>query len=245
MKIKLIGIIICMILIGSGLTVSGNISLERTSILTYNNGSLSGYVYDNLMNPIEGARVRVYFHETFEEDYTDSSGYYRVSSIPICYCLKNCTALKVGYSSEWVLLAIDENTTYDFILMANHPPDKPTIFGEVEGKIGKEYKYIFNASDPDGDDIWYHICWGDKEIIYIYGPYKSGQPIILSYIWTREGPSAIQCKARDVYDAETDWTYLEVTMSKNKHFIFNFTLLSWLFERFPNVFPILRYIVGL
>ncbi len=80
------------------------------------NGSLSGYVNDTHMNPIFGARVRVSFHGTYEEDYTDSSGYYHVTNIPICWCLKNCTASKEGYSTEEVWLGIDENTTYDFVL---------------------------------------------------------------------------------------------------------------------------------
>jgi hypothetical protein len=71
------------------------------------------------MNPIEGARVRVYFHETYEEDYTDSSGYYKVDNIPICFCLKNCTASKQGYKTKWILLPIDEKTTYDFVLIKN------------------------------------------------------------------------------------------------------------------------------
>ena len=83
------------------------------------NGILSGYVKDNSMNPIEGAMVQVYFHETYEENYTDSSGHYNVNNIPICWCLKNCTANKNGYKTEWILLAIDENTTYDFVLTNN------------------------------------------------------------------------------------------------------------------------------
>jgi len=61
------------------------------STISLNDGNLSGYVNDTLMNPIPGAGVRVYFHGTYEEDYTDSSGYYHVTNIPICYCLKNAT----------------------------------------------------------------------------------------------------------------------------------------------------------
>jgi hypothetical protein len=86
------------------------------STILLNDGNLSGYVSDTLMNPIPGARVRVHFHGTYEEDYTDSSGYYHVTNIPICYCLKNATASKEGYETEWVLLSITENTTYDFVL---------------------------------------------------------------------------------------------------------------------------------
>ena len=98
---------------------SGTISENSKSRTIINNGSLSGYVSDTSENPIEGARVRVYFHETYEEDYTDSSGYYKVDNIPICWCLKNCTASKQGYKIKWVLLAIDEKTTYDFVLTHN------------------------------------------------------------------------------------------------------------------------------
>ena len=92
-------------------------SFKSTSNI--NKGSLSGYVNDTLMNPIKGALVRICFHETYEENYTDSSGYYKVNNIPICFCLKNCTASKQGYKTEWILLPIDENTTYDFVLTKN------------------------------------------------------------------------------------------------------------------------------
>jgi len=46
---------------------------------------------------------------------------------------------------------------------------------------------------------------------------------------------------------ESDYERIDVSLStsKNKSFIFNFPLLSWLFERFPNAFPILRYLLGL
>jgi len=48
-------------------------------------------------------------------------------------------------------------------------------------------------------------------------------------------------------DDPTDCCTIPVTLTtpKNKPFNFNYPLLSWLFERFPNVFPILRYLLGL
>jgi len=100
--------------------------------LTDYNGSLSGYVNDTLMNPIQGARVRVYFHGTYEEDYTDSSGYYHVTNIPICYCLKNATASKEGYETEWILLSITENTTHDFVLTPLDPIPDLDCEGDLE-----------------------------------------------------------------------------------------------------------------
>jgi len=111
------------------------------------NGTLSGYVTDSAINPLEGARVRVYFHETYEENYTDSTGYYNVTNIPICWCLKNATASKDGYTTEWVLLAIDENTTHDFVLM----PLGKTLYvgGSGAGNYSKIQDAIDNANDGD------------------------------------------------------------------------------------------------
>jgi len=98
---------------------------DETSYCTIiNEGTLSGYVTDTSMNPVGGARIRVYFHETYEENYSDPLGYYHVTNIPICYCLKNATASKVGYETEWILLSITENTTHDFVLTPLDPvPD--------------------------------------------------------------------------------------------------------------------------
>jgi len=115
------------------------------SILVDENGTLSGYVTDPAMNPIEGAKVRVYFHETYEEDYSDSSGYYHVTNIPICYCLKNATVSKEGYTTEWVLLAIGENTTLDFVLT----PLGKTLY--VGGSGPNNYTRIQDAIDNASD----------------------------------------------------------------------------------------------
>jgi parallel beta-helix repeat protein len=127
---KIIIIMICSTVLGIGFltTIISDSSEVDTFLISHiatsssqydgdrNNGSLSGYVTDHSMNPIANALVRVYFHETYEENFTDSSGYYKVTNIPICYCLKNATASKHGFSTEWVLLGISENTTHDFLL---------------------------------------------------------------------------------------------------------------------------------
>lgn len=107
--------------------------IEQHSFLTVNDGTLSGHVNDTSMNPIKGALVRVYFHGTYEENFTDSSGYYHVTNIPICNCTKTCTASKEGYKTEWVLLSIYENTKYDFILS---PLEVYPIFNGTIGDNG-------------------------------------------------------------------------------------------------------------
>ena len=97
---------------------------EKNRLSTLEVGNLYGYVNDTAGNPIQDVLVRVHFHETYEEDYTDEFGYYHVTNIPLCWCFKNATASKEGYSTEWVLLAIYEHTYLDFVLEKNGPiPD--------------------------------------------------------------------------------------------------------------------------
>jgi parallel beta-helix repeat protein len=145
-------LLITALLLGSsfiGISGSNNESPHnsQTSETSINEGSLSGYVTDTVMNPIVGAKVRVSFHETYEEDYTDSLGYYHVTNIPICWCLKNATASKEGYKTEWVLLSIGENTTYDFVLESLG--NILYVGGSGSGNYSKIQDAIDNASDGD------------------------------------------------------------------------------------------------
>ncbi|UCD14499.1 MAG: hypothetical protein JSW60_03520 [Thermoplasmatales archaeon] len=151
----------------------------------------------------------------------------------------------------WQIVAWDSqdvSTTgpiWHFTTISNQPPDAPSISGPTSGKPGKVYNYKFSAIDPEGDDLHYWIEWGDGEKKEWIGSYNSGEEFTLSHTWEDKGTYEIKAKAKDVKDAESDWSILEVTMPKNKAFNFNLNLLSWLFERFPHAFPMLRYLLGL
>ncbi len=139
-----------------------------------------------------------------------------------------------GDADAWLIKVASEN----------QPPNAPTINGETNGKAGTEYEYTFNATDPDGDDVKYFIDWGDNNTEWTgYNP--SGTDVKVKHTWSDKGTYMIKAKAVDMYGAESDWGALEVEMPKNKAFNFNFNLLEWLFERFPNAFPLLRYILDL
>jgi hypothetical protein len=125
---------------------TGTTNIKQSINSTFNDGSLSGYVNDTLMNPIAGALVRVYFHGTYEENYTDFSGYYHVTNIPICNCSKNCTAFKSGFKPVWVLLSIFENTTHDFLLT---PGNILFVGGNGTGNYSNIQDAINDSSDGD------------------------------------------------------------------------------------------------
>ncbi|MCK5559549.1 MAG: right-handed parallel beta-helix repeat-containing protein, partial [Thermoplasmata archaeon] len=116
-----------------------NYPLMKPVNLTFaNKGTLSGYVRDPQENPLAGARVKVSFHGTYEEYYTNSTGYYHIIDIPICECLKNVTVTKQGYISKWVEIAIGENTIHDVILspISNvHNIDTDEYFETIQSAI--------------------------------------------------------------------------------------------------------------
>jgi len=84
----IVGGIILLFLLSSVIPITNSYEANKANtIYVDEDGTLSGYVNDTSMNPIKGARVRVNFHDLYEENFTDSSGYYHVTNIPICYCI--------------------------------------------------------------------------------------------------------------------------------------------------------------
>ena len=127
----------------------------------------------------------------------------------------------------------------------NQPPEKPsTPIGPTSGKVGVECTYTSQTTDPNGDHILYLFDWDDgTDSGWIQPNLGQGQA---SHTWTKSGDYEVKVKARDIYHDESEWSDpLHVSMPKNKPLDFQFNLLSWLFERFPNAFPVLRYIFGL
>jgi len=138
----------------------------------------------------------------------------------------------------------DIDALQHIIPFINNPPLIPEIDGPKTGKLGIEYEFIFNATDPDGDDIKYFIDWGDKNTKWTgYNP--SGTEIKVKHSWSKEGTYNITAKAKDIYGTEGPEGTLTVVMPNTKPFSFNFNLPGWFFERFLNAFPLLKFVLGL
>jgi len=142
-----------------------------------------------------------------------------------------------------------ENVSYaDMCFMTygrdNQPPTAPNIKGQTSGKTGKEYEYTITGSDPDGDDLFVIIDWGDNTSSELLGPYDGSYEITKKHTWEEKGNYTIKAAAKDPYGWGPEGK-LEITMPKTKMFYYNFNLLSWLLERFPNAFLTLRYLFGI
>lgn len=97
-------------------------------------------------------------------------------------------------------------------ILIDRPPNTPTITGPAQGKPGVSYLYTFTTTDPDGDLVYYYIDWGDGQVSEWVGPHQSGATATVTHQWAEQGTYTIQAKAKDVFDVESDWGNLEVTM---------------------------------
>lgn len=124
-----------------------------------------------------------------------------------------CTDLTGDGFSE----VVAKDTSYVCALKTtNNPANKPAITGPTSGKVGISYNYNVSSTDPDSDNIYYYVNWGDSTSSGWLGPYISGEMVTVSHTWSQKGTYTIRAKATDVYGAESDWGYLEVTMPKNQ-----------------------------
>ncbi|KYK33180.1 MAG: hypothetical protein AYK22_01340 [Thermoplasmatales archaeon SG8-52-3] len=127
---------------------------------------------------------------------------------------------------------IDGNTTNDNYPLMNiyEIPSTPTINGPINGKTDEIYDYTFSTTDPNSDDIFYYIEWGDNSNSGWIGPYQSGSEIELQHSWSEKGTKLITARAKDTNGLLGFSNTIEVYIPKNN---VNYNLLcKWFFERF-------------
>jgi hypothetical protein len=126
--------------------------------------------------------------------------------------------------------------------MPNGAPNTPTLTGPSSGKPNQEYSYNIMTTDPENEQIWYWINWGDGTNTSWLGPFSSGTQITESHTWTTKQNFTITAKTKDIHDTESDLATLIISVP----FSYNIpTYSTWehLFERFPYAFPILRQLL--
>lgn len=132
-----------------------------------------------------------------------------------------------------------------YLGVRNTIPDAPSMTGKTTGRIRTLYNYIITTTDPDQDKVRYHIDWGDNTYTDT-DFYASDEEFNISHIWGVKGNYSIRVKAIDDshYELQSYWTTLTLKLScaydntPLQHFY------DWLFQRFPNAFPLLRQLMG-
>jgi PKD domain len=150
---------------------------------------------------------------------------------------QNITVAAQWYSHFWGYTKVT--------MKQNNPPNKPiTPSGQTNGKIKVEYTYTSITTNPDGDPIFYNWIWGDGTTSGWLGPYNSGVTSEASHNWSKKGNYAVKVKTKDIHGNESIWSDplpIKMPYSLNKPLL---QFLELLFQRFPNVFPVLRQFLG-
>jgi len=127
-------------------------------------------------------------------------------------------------------------------IIENSPPEKPTISGPTTGKPGKTINFDFSSTDPEGNDLYYFVYWGDGDYENWVGPYNSGQEATLGHSWSKAGVYTITVKAMDEYGAKSELNQVQLTITKSKEL--TSPVLHQILEKLINHFPILNYLLN-
>jgi len=144
------------------------------------------------------------------------------------------------WEKEWYygMVLCGDPTLY---ILRNGYPEKPVLDGPTNGKPRKEYKFSIVTADPDADDVYYYVDWGDETNSSWIGPYSSGKEVIIGHSWSKIGGYSIKARAKDTNGLVSPWAEIPVTIPRNR-LSYN-TLFLRFFEIFPNTFPILRHLL--
>jgi hypothetical protein len=94
----------------------------------------------------------------------------------------------------------------------NTPPLAPEITGPDHGDPGNPYLFNIQTTDPQEDNIWFFVDWGDNLTSGWLGPYVSGTLIHVQHTWTVKGVYNVKAKAKDTMGAESPWSNITMNM---------------------------------
>ena len=128
-------------------------------------------------------------------------------------------------------------------------PNTPVIAGPTSITIGERYEYTIAATDPQEDDVYYKISWGDGSIIYWDGPHKSSEEVTFEHAWCEVcypmGEKFTICvQVKDVNGNMGDCGTFEVSIDGDNHqSSIGLSFLQFL-ENLLERFPLLEHLLG-
>ncbi|MBD3380756.1 MAG: choice-of-anchor D domain-containing protein [candidate division Zixibacteria bacterium] len=90
--------------------------------------------------------------------------------------------------------------------LVNDPPTAPTIDGPSIGVMTVPYDFDLLSDDPQGDEVYYYIEWGDQTTTDWNGPHPANQKVQFSHSYDESGTYIIRAKAKDIHNAESGWS---------------------------------------
>jgi parallel beta-helix repeat protein len=115
--------------------------------------------------------------------------------------------IRVSATDESLNVGSDtSNSTFSINNHLNYPPSIPQVRGPSFGGNVISFNFTANATDPEGDMIFYKWDWGDGNVSEWLGPFNSSDSITTSYIWMNDGNYSVRVKAKDIGEGESPWS---------------------------------------
>jgi hypothetical protein len=127
-------------------------------------------------------------------------------------------------------------------------PMFPTIVGPIIGDLGVGYEYEVSYEDPEGDDVFFKINWGDGRIQNWDGPYKSGEVVKYTHCWSPisfpgGGYFNIMVQAKDSHNLLSRISKFEISMNR-KNDVSIHPILSAILNQISELLILLKAIVN-
>lgn len=85
-------------------------------------------------------------------------------------------------------------------------PAQPQITGPSQGDVGSCLDFTFVTTDPENQQVYYWVEWGDGTHDEWVGPCASGVPVSISHTWSNQGNYSITAKAKNTLGTQSGWS---------------------------------------
>ena len=141
----------------------------------------------------------------------------------------------------WVKAEKGDTTGLTVVEIKNDQPNKPTISGPTIVKQGQTYTYTVKGSDPNNDELYYLVEWGDNT----YNIITPGDNNKVQHRFTKNGEYEVKILAIDNH-GDLSGNTLKITCEKTRAYnTALLTLFNNILEKHPNAFPMLRQLLKL
>ena len=120
----------------------------------------------------------------------------------------------------------------------NFPPSKPIITGPTTGSGLVKIDFTLKSIDPNGDDLYYTVKWGDENID-LFGKHPSGVEITVNHTYYSVGEKTIEVYATDEFYWSGSLSKFTITITKSR------TAHNNLLIKLLDMFPMLRHLLRL
>ena len=129
--------------------------------------------------------------------------------------IKTDCALPLGLSAQTNLVALHVAMVgHANGSTQNNPPLAPTLSGPSSGQRGVLYNFTVVTTDPDDDDVYYCVDWGDGTNSGWVGPFPSGMHgNVESHLVSSRAPIPSKRKQRTPMVSESSWTPFDMIIA--------------------------------